>query len=312
MGTWLAETVAALNDEFQLNITLELFARGTTDWVKKYPHLSLRKDISVRTLDVRSQFDFTQNTRYIVHAAGIPNSRAHASDPLRVQQTAIQGIDNALRAASALNNLVRFVNVSSCFANGTPLKPGPLHENDYYPVPCDALHAVYPISKRAAENLAVIYRSQFRMPISTVRPFTFSGPYQALDSPWALNNFLRDALTGSDIRIHGNGSAQRSYLYGSDAAAWILSALTEGTDGAVYNIGSSEAISHMELARKVSDLPGVTSKVLCNTRPQQQRLMDDLYPDLSNSCESLGAVISCALDKTIEKSWRWHANSQYT
>jgi nucleoside-diphosphate-sugar epimerase len=189
LGTWIAETITALNDEYRLGITLDLYARNVNDWAQKYPHLSKRNDIRLQAQDVRSPFEFARNTNFVVHAAGIPNNRVHSSDPLRVHQTTVSGINNALGAASQLDNLIRFVNVSSCLVSGQPSRHGPLAETDYFPMPCGQLHSVYAEAKRAAENLAAIYRSQFRLPISTVRPFTFAGPYQELDRPWALNNF---------------------------------------------------------------------------------------------------------------------------
>lgn len=307
LGSWIAETVAALNDEYHLGITLDLYARGVKEWALKYPHLSQRRDIHLHMQDVRSQFEFARNTHFVVHAAGIPNSRVHASDPLRVQQTTLQGLDNALQAASQLDNLERFLNVSSSLVSGKPNRPGALRETDYFALPCGQLHTVYLEAKRAAENLASIYRSQFRMPVSTIRPFTFAGPYQELDRPWAINSFLRDVLTGNDIRIHGDGGARRSYLYGSDAACWTLAALAHGTDGATYNVGSPQAISHLELANAIAERVSPKPRVALNTAPAKQAALDELYPDLGFTQRSLGVLQTCALDSTIEKSWLWYS-----
>lgn len=305
LGSWIAETVAVLNDEYRLGVTLDLYARNTPDWAKKYPHLSGRSDIQLQSQDVRSPFEFARNTNFVVHAAGLPNNRVHSSDPLRVFQTTVSGINNVLEAASQLDNLTRFVNVSSCLVVGQPNRPGPLFETDYFPMPCGQLHTVYPEAKRAAENLAAIYRSQFRMPISTIRPFTFAGPYQELDRPWALNNFLRDALTGSDIRIHGDGSARRSYLYGSDAAWWTLAALINGKDGGTYNIGSPDAVTHEELVKVIGSHIKTSLYVVLNTAPSKQSKQDDLYPDTTETLKHLGVNQTCSMEKAIGKALRW-------
>jgi nucleoside-diphosphate-sugar epimerase len=305
LGTWIAETITALNDEYRLGITLDLYARNVNDWAQKYPHLSKRSDIRLKSQDVRSPFEFARNTNFVVHAAGIPNNRVHSSDPLRVYQTTVSGINNALEAASQLDNLTRFVNMSSCLVSGPSNRPGPLAETDYFPMPCGQLHAVYAEAKRAAENLAAVYRSQYRMPISTVRPFTFAGPYQELDRPWALNNFLRDVLTGSDIRIHGDGSARRSYLYGSDAAWWTLAALINGTDGATYNVGSPMAVTHLELVKLIGEYATPKPRVVLNTVPSKQGKQDDLFPDSTATLKGLGVNQTCSLDKIVDKTWRW-------
>lgn len=306
LGTWLAEIVAALNDEHKLGVTLDLYARNITVWAENYPHLSKRGDIHLKSQDVRSPFEFTRQTNFVVHAAGIPNNRVHSSDPLRVYQTTVSGINNALEAATQLDNLKRFVNVSSCLVSGPSNRSGPLVETNYFPMPCGQLHTVYAEAKRAAENLAAVYRSQFRMPVTTVRPFTFAGPFQELDRPWALNSFLRDVLTGSDIRIHGDGSARRSYLYGSDAAWWTLAALVSGVDGATYNLGSPTAVSHLELVKLIGEYVSSKFRVSLNTAPSKQRQQDDLYPDIKAIQKSLGVSQTCSLEQIIDKTWRWY------
>lgn len=308
LGTWIAETVAALNDEHRLGITLDVFARNINDWAQRYPHLAKRADIRLKSQDVRSPFELARNTNFVVHAAGIPNNRVHASDPLRVQQTTLLGLNNTLDAATQLDNLSRFLNVSSCLVSGAPNRPGALTESDYFPLQCGQLHTVYAEAKRAAENLAAIYRSQFRMPVSTVRPFTFAGPYQALDRPWALNNFLRDMLSGSDVRIHGDGTAQRSYLYGSDAGWWTLAALVNGVDGATYNIGSPTPVTHLALVDLIGKKASSRPRVVLNTVHTRQDVQDDLFPDTGFTQKSLGVAQTCSLEQTVNKVWDWFSN----
>ena len=300
LGTWIAEMVAALNDEHHLGIKATLLARNINDWGNKYPHLSKRSDISLRSQDVRSPFEFDRNTNFVVHGAGIPNNRVHSSDPLRVYQTTTSGINNALDAATQLDNLTRFVNVSSCLVSGPPGRPGPLTESDYFPIACGQLHTVYAQAKRAAEDLAAIYRSQFRMPISTIRPFTFAGPYQELDRPWAINNFMRDVLSGSDIRLHGDGSARRSYLYGSDAAWWTLAALVNGVDGAVYNVGSATAVTHLELVNLIGGRVTPKPRGGLNTAPSKQVRQDHLFPSVGFPEKILDVSQTCSLKHTVD------------
>lgn len=310
LGTWLAEMVASLNDEYRLGITLAMYARNVNDWAQRYPNLAERDDIHIKSQDVRTPFSFARNTNFVVHAAGIPNNRVHSSEPLRVHQTTVQGLNNVLDAATQLDNLVRFLNVSSCLVSGAPNRPGPLAETDYFPIPSGQLHTVYMDAKRAAENLAAIYRSQFRMPISTIRPFTFAGPFHELDRPWAINNFLRDVLNGSDIRIHGDGSARRSYLYGSDAAWWTLAALINGVDGAIYNVGSPTAVTHLELVKLICERVSPKPRVVINTASSKQGQQDDLFPDVTATQNGLGVTQTCHLEQTVDKTYRWFATTR--
>ena len=143
------------------------------------------------------------------------------------------------------------------------------------------------------------------MPICTIRPFTFTGPYQTLNRPWTINTFLVDALTKRDIRIHGDGSTRRSYLYGSDAAWWTLAALINGSDGKVYNLGSSIAISHMELANLISAINSPRPNIIINTMPSNHRQHHDLYPNINFTQDELRVIQTCNLEQAIDKTWRW-------
>lgn len=309
LGTWIAEMVAALNDEFGLKITLDLYARNTLEWVKSHPLLASRDDIHLFSQDVRSPFQFRASTNFIIHAAGIPNNRVHASDPLRVIQTTVEGIQNTLDAASQLDNLTRFLNVSSGLVSGASKQHGALSENDYFAIPSGQLHLVYVDAKRSAESIAAVYRSQFRLPISTIRPYTFAGPYQPLDRPWAINSFLGDALMGRDIRIHGDGSNRRSYLYGSDAAWWTLLALVDGVDGGIYNLGSPDPISHIELAQLICEKVTPKLGIIINTAPYRKDYADEFYPRLANTQNCLKVRQTCSLNQIIDKTWQWFSRN---
>jgi nucleoside-diphosphate-sugar epimerase len=94
------------------------------------------------------------------------------------------------------------------------------------------------------------------------------------------DTFLRDVLTGSDIRFSGDENARRSYLYGSDAAWWTLVASAKGTDGAVYNLCSTIGVTRFELIRLISDSVSPRPRVAINTVPTKSRTQD-VYTQIS-------------------------------
>lgn len=306
IGSWIAEMVAALNDEHKCKITLDLYARKAVQWQNNNPHLANRSDIRFVTQDVRAPFAFNAATTMVLHAAGTPDSREHASDPIRVFQTTVHGTEHALSAAAKLEGLTRFVNVSSGLVNGSSRDGQGIREDDNFPVDFCQLHNVYQEAKRAAENLCAVYANQFRLPISTVRPFTFVGPYQELDRPWAINNFMRDALSGNEIRLHGDGKTKRSYLYGSDVAWWMLAVLALGNDGQVYNIGSPEAVTHVALAECISNMISPRPSLTFRTANVSNGRHYDFYPSVVNIYNTLGVTQTCSTEEAIAKTLRWH------
>jgi len=181
-------------------------------------------------------------------------------------------------------------------------------ESDCFPIKPGALDSAYCEAKRTAETLCSIYRSSFRLPISTIRPFTFTGPYQSLQNPWAINNFMNDIINGNDIRIHGDGGAKRSYLYGSDVAFWVLTSLVRGIDGGIYNLGGSRPITHNNLANLLREISPNMVNLRHNTLFTGDRQHDNLYPDMNHTMVSLGVKESCSTEQSITKTLHWFLN----
>lgn len=307
IGTWIAETVAALNDESGARVRVDLFGRSAASWAAAHPHMAAREDVHVKSLDVRSPFELPRDATLVLFAAGVADPRVHASDPIRVHETAVHGMAHALAASTRLEPLQRFVNLSSGLVLGGQMQDRALRESDIGALDFTRVHNVYPESRRAAENLVSLYASQYRIPVSTARAFTFLGPYQSLDVTWAANNFIRDALSGNDIRLHGDGATRRSYLYGSDAAAWLLKILVDGRDGAVYNLGGARPVSHAAVAEIVASCTVPTPRLVYKSRPGATGRRHDFFPDLANVQSMLGLSQAFEIEAAIKRAINWHA-----
>lgn len=307
-GSWIAETVAALNDELGGSVHLELIGRSTANWSAEHTHLAIRDDVRVTTADIRSSFELPPDTTLVLFAAGIANPSVHASEPVRVHETVLQGMAHALAASERLEVLHRFVNLSSGLVYGEEMQDQALKESDIGTMDFTCAHNVYIESRRAAENLASVYSSQFRIPVSTARAFTFLGPYQPLNAPWAVNNFMRDALSGNAIRLHGDGATRRSYLYGSDVACWLLKILVDGQDGEIFNVGGARPVSHAEVAEVVAALTTPTPQLIYKSNQVSGGRRHDFFPDLNGSREKLGLTQAFEVEAAIERTMLWHSH----
>ena len=308
IGTWLAETVAALNDDLGCRVRLDLLGRSVDAWGRANPHLAGRDDIHLQTVDVRSSFELARDVSLVLFAAGIADPRVHASDPFRVYETVLSGMMHALAATARLELLHRFVNISSGLVLGGQLQQKALRETDIGVLEFARVHNVYAESRRGSECLANLYASQYRIPVSTARAFTFFGPFQPLDAPWALNNFIRDALAGNDIRLHDDGATRRSYIYGSDAAAWLLKILLDGLDGDVYNLGGGEPISHAEVAHIVAENTVPNPQLVYKSQLTNDGRRHDFSPDLLHVQSALGLRQAFDIRTAVERTMHWHAS----
>ncbi len=305
-GTWIAETVAMLNDEQQAGIRLDLFGLSATKWPDRHPHLK-RNDTVLHAQDVRSSFELPRDVNLVIYAAGIADPRVSASEPQRVFETTVYGLNNTLSAAHRLEDLRRFVNISSGLVAGAQASATGIRETDCGQIDFTRFHNLYAESRRAAESLACAFAGQFRVPLSTARAFTFLGPYQGLDTPWAVNNFIRDTLSGHEIRLNGDGVPRRSYLYGSDVAAWLLQIATSGSDGVAYNLGGAEPVSHAEAAKAVAALSNPAPHIALNSTGRQDARSHDFFADTAFTQEQLGVTVTVDFLGAVQRTLAWHA-----
>ena len=122
------------------------------------------------------------------------------------------------------------------------------------PQPMD-LQSIYGNGKRAAETLGAIYQAEYGINFVSARCFAIVSRHIPLEGPYALGNFVRDAIdsTKEAIEIQGDGLDVRTYLDGRDMAHAMLYLLEKGTGGQAYNVGSAVPIAIRDLAQQVLD-----------------------------------------------------------
>ncbi|MFH1620267.1 MAG: NAD-dependent epimerase/dehydratase family protein, partial [bacterium] len=155
-------------------------------------------------------------------------------------------------------------------------------------------------------TLCAVHRNQFKMPVVTARPFAFIGPYQLLDKPWAVNNFINDALRGGPVNILGDEKTVRSYMYPSDMAFWLLRILAAGESGQVYNVGSPRGLTLKELADKIVSNFTPQPEVVLASKDYKPQHRSRFVPDVKAAENTLGLKIKVGIDEAIKKTLLWH------
>ncbi|KAB5558205.1 dTDP-glucose 4,6-dehydratase [Coniochaeta sp. 2T2.1] len=107
----------------------------------------------------------------------------------------------------------------------------------------------YAASKAAAEMLVHSYQKSFKLPVIIVRSNNVYGPHQYPEK--IIPKFSCLLNRGKPVVLHGDGSPTRRYLYAGDAADAFDTILHKGQLGHVYNVGSYDEISNLELCSKL-------------------------------------------------------------
>jgi len=306
VGAWIAEMVAALNDAYQFEIKLSLIARGTEQFASRYPHLGNRKDIQLIRSDVRQLSEFPMDADWVIHAAANPDVRAHASNPLETASVIVDGTMSMIRTAERLGRLNKLLYLSSGLVCGSQAASEKGLSEHACGAPLPDASFIYSNAKRFAETLCSAARAQSRIPVLVARPFSFIGPFQSLETPWAQTTFLSDALHGHAIRVLGDGQVVRSYLYGSDAAYWLLKILTSGQGGDVVNVGSPIGTSLQDLAQLVAQNFNPSPDIMFNTAPRSLGRSSQLLPDTTHAQNEYGLSVFTPLNEAIKLTAEWH------
>jgi nucleoside-diphosphate-sugar epimerase len=304
-GCWLLETFLWANDHLGLEASVVVLTRDRNTFTRKAPHLAYHPAVTLHDGDVRT-FELTDGSfSHVVHAATYSSATLDDHDRLMMFDTIVNGTRRTLELARR-SGAKRFLLTSSGAVYGR--QPADLtHVPEEYaggPDPTDA-GQVYAEAKRAAEMLCAVYADGNLQP-TIARCFAFVGPYLLLDVHFAVVSFIRDALQGGPIRVSGDGTPYRSYLYAADLAIWLWTILLRGQSMRPYNVGSAEALTIQELADLVARALGPELQVEVAHQPIAGMPAERYVPDVTRAGVELGLRTMVPLADGIRRTVEWH------
>ena len=168
----------------------------------------------------------------------------------------------------------------------------------------------YAVSKLAAEYYVHTIGRLWGIESVSLRVFNAYGPGQHLpvSHPPVIPNYLRQALRGGTLVMHGDGGQTRDYVYIDDVvSAMIAAATAPGIDQLVINIGNGTETSVRELVRLVLETTGSQAEIINN--PSHDPGVSRMCADLSLAREKLGYqprfMLAEGLRLTLERDTRF-------
>lgn len=234
-----------------------------------------------------------------VYNLACPASPIHYQfDAIQTVKTSVMGAINMLGNASRTK--AKILQASTSEVYGDPFEH-PQKESYWGNVNPIGIRSCYDEGKRVSETLFMDYHRINNVRIKIIRIFNTYGPNMHPNDGRVVSNFIVQALQGHDLTIYGDGSQTRSFQYVDDLVEGMTRMMaTDDSFIGPVNIGNPNEFTIRELAEKVIQMTGSTSKIayrpLPHDDPKQRR------PDITLAKEKLNWEPTIQLEEGLRKT----------
>lgn len=211
--------------------------------------------------DNRVVAEVVDDADFVYHLAAAVGVQLIVDSPVRTLETNVHCTEIVLAQANKKHKPVFVASTSEVYGKSSSL---PFREDgDIVMGATTRGRWAYACSKALDEFLAIAYHRERGLPAIVGRLFNTVGPRQTGRYGMVVPTFVRQALAGQPITVFGSGEQQRCFCHVRDVVR-ALADFTARDDlyGEVFNIGSTEEISILELAARVKDATNSESEVV--------------------------------------------------
>jgi UDP-glucose 4-epimerase len=245
----------------------------------------------------------------VYHLAAAVGVRLIIEKPVQTIETNIKGTELVLELAAKKRKRVLVASTSEVYGKTTTL---PFTEDtDTVLGATTKSRWSYACSKAIDEFLALAYWREHKVPIVIVRLFNTVGPRQTGRYGMVIPNFVKQALEGNPITVFGDGTQSRCFTWVGDAVTALIE-LMQHPDavGQVFNVGSDNEVSIVDLAHTIKRMTGSLSDVvLVPYEEAYEQGFEDMrrrVPDLSKIRRLINYEPSVALPKILSEIIEYH------
>jgi len=186
----------------------------------------------------------------IVHLAAAVGVRLIVEEPVHTIETNVMGTEAVLQAARRYKVKVLLASTSEVYGKGNNV---PFNEDDDVVLgPTTRSRWSYAATKMVDEFLGLAYFAENKLPVVIFRLFNTVGPRQVGHYGMVIPRFVQQALKGEPLTVYSDGKMTRCFMHVQDAVKAIITlAQTPDAVGKVFNVGATEEISILDLARMV-------------------------------------------------------------
>jgi UDP-glucose 4-epimerase len=240
----------------------------------------------------------------VFHLAAAVGVKLIVEAPVRTIETNVHGTEIVLKHGAKKGKLTMIFSTSEVYGKSVAV---PFREDaDLVMGPTTKHRWAYACSKAIDEFLALAYSKERGLPVVVARLFNTVGPRQTGRYGMVVPNFVRQALAGDPITVHGDGTQTRSFTYVGDVVSGLMALANEPrAQGQVFNIGNPEEISILDLAKRVRTACGSQSEIVCIPYDQAYEAgfedMPRRVPDIGKIAKLVGFKPTLGLDDILAR-----------
>ena len=192
-------------------------------------------------------------TDTVIHLAAAVGVKLIVEQPAHTIQTNVFSTEVVLKAALRYGCQVMLASSSEVYGKGVKI---PFHEDDDVVIGASRLSRwAYSASKMVDEFLGLAYHRQYDLRVFIARFFNTVGPRQTGRYGMVVPRFVGQALRGEPITVYGDGSQSRCFLHVADLVEAVVGLIEHpASTSQVFNVGSNEEVTILELAQRVKAL----------------------------------------------------------
>ncbi len=257
VGSHLADKL--INEGHQITVIDDL----STGRYQNVAHLEGQENFRLiidTVLNEKLMEELIRETDRVFHMASAVGVRLIMEHPVKTIETIFRGTDVVLGFCSRYRKRVLIPSTSEVYGKGTtiPFK----EEDDLLTGSTDKHRWAYACAKTLDEFLALAHWKETRLAVAVVRLFNTVGPRQTGQYGMVVPNFVKAAIKGEDLMVHGDGSQSRCFGHVLDVIEGLTKVIeTPECFGQVVNLGNSEEVTINALAEKAIAMTGSESEI---------------------------------------------------
>ena len=246
----------------------------------------------------------------VFHLAAAVGVKLIVESPVRTIETNVRGTEVVLSIANKKKKKVLVASTSEVYGLSTDV---PFREDGNLVMGATTKGRwSYACSKGIDEFLALAYWRERKLPTIVVRLFNTVGPRQTGQYGMVIPTFVKQALAGRPITVYGDGKQTRCFGYVVDVVGALIK-LMDHVDavGQVFNIGSNEEITILELAQRIKKLTGSNSEIVFVPYDEAyEEGFEDMprrVPDITKIHNTVGFRPEMPLDGILQSVIEYHS-----